>query len=50
MKAQTRVLHVDGGNIPFVKKFSAQWYRVSCTEYLGSVVPSDLKDDLEVDA
>ena len=38
--ADTSDLLVDGGNIPFEKKF----------KYLGSIVSSDLKDDLEVDA
>ena len=38
--ADTSDLHVEGGSIPFVKKF----------KYLGSIVSSDLKDDLELDA
>ena len=36
----TSDLHIDGGTIPFVKKF----------KYLGSIISCDLKDDLEVDA
>lgn len=38
--ANTSDLHIDGGTIPFVKKF----------KYLGSIISCDLKDDLEVDA
>jgi hypothetical protein len=38
--ADTSDLHIDGGTIPFVKKF----------KYLGSIISNDLKDDLEIDA
>jgi len=38
--AGTSDLYVDGGNIPFVKKFMC----------LGSIISSDLKDDLKIDA